>query len=53
MGEYAVGDRVAWNTVNGLRTGEIQRLGTRAVLILLSNGKSVVVDYRGITKIEL
>lgn len=41
MGEFKVGDRVCWDTVNGPKTGVIEEFTARGIRIRLPDGKLI------------
>ena len=47
--KFNVGDRVSWDTVNGLKMGVIERFEPRGILIRLPSGKIIYAHENSLT----
>jgi len=48
---FSIGDKVKWDTVKGPKTGVIEKIDARGILIRLPDQKLIIAHEKSLTKI--
>ncbi len=47
-----VGDKVCWDTVTGLKTGEVERFTEKGIVVRLDNGKIIIANENSLKNVS-